>query len=423
VPQDEPPRPPTVSLDEIETAVPAGELRALNEAILARPASFSTNPKLERVVTRRREALNRPGGVDWAHAEALACGAILADGTPIRMTGQDTERGTFSQRHFILHDVATGEPYVSLQHIPQARASFAIYNSPLTETAVLGFEYGYSVHAPEALVLWEAQFGDFANVAQVVIDQFLVAARAKWRQEPGLVLLLPHGYEGQGPEHSSARLERFLQLAAEDNIRIVNCTTAAQYFHILRLQAKTLDAYRRPLIILTPKSLLRQPKAASSLDALSHDRFHPLLLDEWEEDRSRVERLLLCSGKIAVDLIAAADKAPEPPRGTALARLELLYPFPERDVAAVIGRFPNLREVIWVQEEPQNMGAWPFILTWLPLPSSETVSLHYVGRPPRASTAEGSAESHAREQARIVEGALHGAVAVAAQGGAHAGGD
>ncbi|MDQ2744693.1 MAG: 2-oxoglutarate dehydrogenase E1 component, partial [Chloroflexota bacterium] len=309
-------------------------------------------------------------------------------------------------------------PYTPLQHLPQAKASFAVYNSPLTETAVLGFEYGYSVHAPDALVLWEAQFGDFANVAQTIIDQFLMAARAKWRQQPALVLLLPHGYEGQGPEHSSARLERYLQLAAEDNVRIANCTTAAQYFHLLRLQAATLGSGAgsadandgRPLVVMTPKRLLRQPKAASTLDALSEDRFHPVLLDQWEDDPARVERLLLCSGKVAVDLIAAAEKAKQAPTGVAMGRVELLYPFPDKEIARITGRFTNLREVVWVQEEPKNMGAWLYVTACLPSVLPAGISLHYVGRPARASTAEGSPEVHACEQARIVEEALAGKV-------------
>ena len=251
---------------EIETAIPADQIRALNEGLLARPEGFTVNDRLERVLRRRQAALDGANGIDWAHAESLAFASILADGTPIRLSGEDSERGTFSQRHLVLHDTNSGATYTPLQALPQARASFAVYNSPLSEAAVLGFEYGYSIHAPEALVLWEAQFGDFANAGQVIIDQFLGSARAKWREEPALVLLLPHGYEGQGPDHSSARLERFLQLAGEENLRVANCSSAAQYFHLLRLQAALLDSDRRPLVIMTPKSLLRQPLAASSCE-------------------------------------------------------------------------------------------------------------------------------------------------------------
>ena len=273
------------ALASVATAATQDALLAYSEALLARPDGFTPNAKLERLLARRREAIAKPGGIDWGFAETLAFAAILADGTPIRLAGQDSERGTFSQRHDVLHDAKTGAAYIPLQAIPQARASFAIYNSPLSEASALGFEYGYSVHAPDTLVLWEAQFGDFANAGQVIIDQFIAAARAKWRQLPGLVLLLPHGYEGQGPEHSSGRLERFLQLAAEDNLRVVNCTTAAQYFHLLRAQAKLLDAAPRPLIVMTPKSLLRHPKAGSSLSDLADGSFQPVLVDDQGKTR------------------------------------------------------------------------------------------------------------------------------------------
>jgi 2-oxoglutarate dehydrogenase E1 component len=428
--------------------VPVDDLRALNEALLARPEGFAAPPRLERLLARRRENLERAGGIDWAHAETLAFGTILAAGTPIRLTGQDTGRGTFSQRHLVLHDARSSATYTPLDALPQARASFAIYNSPLSEAAALGFEYGYSVHAPDALVLWEAQFGDFANAAQVLIDQFLAAGRAKWRQMPGLVLLLPHGYEGQGPEHSSARLERYLQLAAEDNLRIANCTTAAQYFHLLRLQAAMLAVAPRPLIVMTPKSLLRHPRAATSLRTLAEGHFAPVLEDEAALERpDAITRLVLCSGKVAVDLAAAIEargtaagaRAGEPVAasvgaqgggraaagsgaadgdgddgahpaqsvaGIAVARLELLYPFPEAALRQVIGRYINLREVVWLQEEPRNMGAWNFVAPRIAplLPSG--VPLRYEGRPERASPAEGFAEMHAAEQARIIASVL-----------------
>src|SRR5205085_733902 len=250
-------------IPEITTAVPGEALCAYNDALLQWPAGFTPHPRLARLLERRRAALDPDGAIDWGLAETLAFAAILADGTPIRLTGQDTERGTFSQRHLVLHDVKSGQTYTPLQALPQARASFAVYNSPLSENGVLGFEYGYNVHAPETLVLWEAQFGDFANAAQVMIDQFIVGARAKWRQYPSLVLLLPHGYEGQGPEHSNARPERFLQLAAYENLRIANLTTAAQFFHLLRRHAALLEQAPRPLVLLTPKRLLRHPRAAA----------------------------------------------------------------------------------------------------------------------------------------------------------------
>ena len=297
--------------------------------------------------------------------------------------------------------------FTPLGALPDARASLAIYNSPLSEAAVLGFEYGYSIHAPETLVLWEAQFGDFANAGQVLIDQFIVAARAKWRQEPGLVLLLPHGYEGQGPEHSSGRLERFLQLAADDNIRVANPTTAAQYFHLLRLQAQSLKAARRPLVVMTPKSLLRHPRAGSSLADLAEGRWQPVIEDADAVARMSVGRLVLCSGKVAVDL-AASDRR-KASDWVAIGRLEQLYPFPIAEVERAIDRYPSLREVVWLQEEPQNMGAWnyaqPHLTTLL---ASRGRPLRYIGRQARASTAEGAHEAHESEQARIVNETLAG---------------
>ncbi len=391
------------------TAVPTQALLDMNSALLAWPEGFTPVSRLARLLARRKEAIEKDGGIDWAHAEALAFASILADGTPIRMSGQDAERGTFSQRHLVLHDANTNARYVPLQALPQARASFAVYNSPLSEAAVMGFEYGYSVHAPDALVLWEAQFGDFANAGQVIIDQFIAAARAKWREYPSLVLLLPHGSEGQGPEHSSARLERFLQLAAEDNLRIANCTTAAQYFHALRLHAAHMRSAPRPFVVMTPKSLLRHPRAASSLRDLAEGSFQPVLDDPQAADRrDRVERLILCSGKIAVDLTAPAESRREPPPWIAVARLELLYPFPETDVAKIVAEYPNLREIVWLQEEPRNMGAWSFVAPRLRKLLPQGVKMRYVGRPERASPAEGLPDMYAAEQAYIIEAAYAG---------------
>jgi len=389
------------------TAVPEQALRDYNDALHTFPEGFALNPKLERQLQRRRGALDREGGIDWAHAEALAFASILADGTPIRMTGQDAERGTFAQRHLVLHDPMTGATHTLLHGVPQARASFAVYNSPLSEAAVLGFEYGYSVYAAETLVLWEAQFGDFANGAQVIIDQFLVAAQAKWRQTSSLVLLLPHGYEGQGPEHSSARLERFLQLAANRNMRIANCTTSAQYFHLLRLQAKLLKAEPRPLVVMTPKSLLRHPLAGSSLSQLSNGRFQPVMDDPNvpEDARERVTRVVLCSGKVYVDLATSPLRAEA--HGVAVVRIEELYPFPADELRAALASYPGLSELIWLQEEPKNMGAWRYIQPLLEDVAGD-LPLRHIGRPDRASPAEGSADAHAGEQARIVEEALSG---------------
>ena len=395
------------ALGSVASAVPANELRAYNEALLARPADFTPNAKLERLLARRREGIEKPGGIDWGFAETLAFAAILADGTPIRLAGQDSERGTFSQRPDTLHDAKTGAVYIPLQALPQARASFAIYNSPLSEVSVLGFEYGYSVHAPKTMVLWEAQFGDFANAGQVVIDQFIAAARAKWRQLPGLTLLLPHGYEGQGPEHSSGRLERYLQLAADDNLRVVNCTTAAQYFHVLRAQAKLLDEAPRPLIVMTPKSLLRHPKAGASLSDLTEGTFQPVLDDpEAQVKPEAVRRLILCSGKVVVDLEAARAAQSDVRDWIAVARVEQLYPYPDAAIEATLRRYPHLSEVVWLQEEPRNMGAWSYIAPRLAAQLLEGVTLRYVGRSERASTAEGMPDVHAAEQARITGEAL-----------------
>ncbi len=400
--------------ETIETAVPAETLARLNEQLLALPEGFHLHPKLERPFSRRRAVFSglssdgEEARVDWAHAEALAFASILADGTPIRLTGQDTSRGTFSQRHLTLHDYQTGATFTPLQALPAAKASFEVWDSPLSEQAVLGFEFGYSVQALDALVLWEAQYGDFVNGAQVIIDQFIISARSKWGQEPALVLLLPHGYEGQGPEHSSARLERFLQQAAEDNLRIANCSTAAQYFHILRRQAKLLAADRRPLVLLTPKSLLRHPLAASPLDELTHGRFHPVLDDSRRLEVTAVRRLILCSGKVYVDLVSSGKLAPEsePGRAVAVVRVEELYPFPAAEIAAIVQRYPRLEEVVWLQEEPRNMGAWTFVAPRLRDLLGPRLPLRYDGRTRRASPAEGSHEWHAREQARLVEAAF-----------------
>jgi 2-oxoglutarate dehydrogenase E1 component len=390
--------------------VPAETLRALNDALLVRPAGFAPNPRLERTLERRRAALDQPGAIDWAHAESLAFASLLSAGVPIRLTGQDAERGTFSQRHLVLHDVKSGARYVPLQKLPEAMASFDVYNSPLSENAALGFEYGYSAHAPDVLVLWEAQFGDFANGAQVILDQFIVAARSKWGQTPALVLLLPHGYEGQGPEHSSARLERYLQLAAADNIRVANCTTAAQYFHLLRRQALLLSADPRPLIVMTPKSLLRHPRAGSSLADLAEGRFQRVIDDAQARQRAaRVTRLVLCSGKVYVvyvDLLTAQEA--QPAEHVAIVRVEELYSFPADELREIMGGYPALHEVVWLQEEPHNMGAWSYMAPRLRELLPPELPLIYVGRPDSASPAEGSLTEHTNAQARIVRDALHG---------------
>jgi 2-oxoglutarate dehydrogenase E1 component len=404
----EPPAPPSEPLpsagtgDAVETAVDAQRLRGLNEELLRVPEGFTVNPKLAKQLERRRETVV-DGGIDWGQAEALAFASLLEDGIPIRLSGQDTERGTFSHRHLVLHDPHTGETVAPIQHLARASASFEVYNSPLSEYAPLGFEYGYSVSAPEALVLWEAQFGDFVNGAQIVVDQFIVAGRSKWKQTSRLTLLLPHGYEGNGPEHSSARLERFLQLGAQENIRVANCTTAAQYFHLLRRQA--LDAVARPLVLMTPKGLLRLRSASSSLEDLAAGRFQPVL-DDSGADPNAVERLVLCSGKVYYDIVG--HELREGAHAVAVARLEQLYPFPAVAVAETLRRYPRLREVVWAQEEPQNMGPWRSIRHRLEEAARETTAegVRYLGRSWKASPSEGYPTAHQREQDRIVRVAL-----------------
>jgi 2-oxoglutarate dehydrogenase E1 component len=390
---------PRGTAGDVLTAVAAGTLRELNDELLRTPEEFTVHPKLARQLERRRVAMEE-GGIDWGQAEALAYASLLVDGIPIRLTGQDSQRGTFSQRHLVLHDVHTAETFTPMQHLGEAIASFEVFNSPLSEYACLGFEYGYSAAAPEALVLWEAQYGDFANGAQIIIDQFISSALSKWRETSRITLLLPHGYEGNGPEHSSARLERFLQLAAQENLRIVNCTTAAQYFHLLRRQA--LDATARPLVVLTPKGLLRLPDASSSLADLTDGRFQSVI-DDSSADKASVQRLVLCAGKIYYDLVG--HRAHEEPAGVAVARIEQLYPFPTEAARELISSYPALDEVVWAQEEPQNMGPWRSIRHRLEETSAD-VPLRYVGRPWRASPSEGYPTAHGIEQDRIARAAL-----------------
>jgi 2-oxoglutarate dehydrogenase E1 component len=391
-----------------ETAVDEGTLRELNAALLRRPEGFTPNPRLEKVLQRRADALGPEGGIDWGHAEALAFASLLSEGTPVRLSGQDAERGTFSHRHLVLHDAETGERLDVLGQLAGARASFEVYNSPLSEMAVVGFEYGYSVADPQVLVLWEAQFGDFVNGAQVMLDQFIAAGEQKWEQTSSLVMLLPHGYEGQGPEHSSARLERFLQLAAEDNLRVVYPTTAAQYFHLLRRQAGLMKTVPRPLIVMSPKSLLRHPLAAARLEQLAEGRFEPLLRDPIPDGGAEgVTRLLLCSGKVYVDLVGSTEEqraeraAIVDADRVAIARVEELYPFPADALREMVAGLPALREIVWAQEEPRNMGAWSYAEPRLRDLAGD-LGVRYVGRPERASPAEGFAHRHNAEQARIV---------------------
>ncbi len=383
----------------IETRVGAKRLRRLTKQLLRVPDGFAVNAKLAGQLERRRAAIEE-GGIDWAHAESLALGSLLLEGIPVRLSGQDTERGTFSHRHLVLHDANTGEIEIPMQKLDSAKASFEVYNSPLSEYACVGFEYGYSTAAPEALVLWEAQFGDFANGAQTIIDQFISSGLAKWKQTSRLTLLLPHGYEGNGPEHSSARVERFLQLAAQENMHIANCTTAAQYFHLLRRQALDLDA--RPLVVMTPKGLLRLKQASSDIAELAHGSFQPIL-DAGVADKSKIRRLVICSGKVYYDIVG--HEVAQAADAVAVARLEELYPFPVEATRELITSYPDLDEIVWAQEEPQNMGAWRTIRHRLE-EAAGGVPVRFVGRPWRASTAEGYPTQHTLEQDRIARAVL-----------------
>jgi 2-oxoglutarate dehydrogenase E1 component len=383
-----------LSAAEVENP-PADQLISLNEQMLSWPPTIKPNPRLAKTLQRRREAMGEAGGIDWGHAEALALASLVVGGTTVRMTGQDIERGTFSHRQSVLHDAETGEAYTPLSHLRQARGTFEICNSPLSETAVLGFEYGFSTAMPDALVIWEAQFGDFVNVAQPIIDQFIASDRAKWGQDSGVVLLLPHGYEGQGPEHSSARLERFLQLCADDNMRVAYPSTPAQYFHVLRRQARTQP--KRPLILMQPKSLLRLSDAASKLSDLTEGRFSAVIDDPIaSQTRDAITRLVFCTGKLYYDLIAQRNPH------VALVRVEELYPWPHEEVARIVDLYPGAAEVVWAQEEPKNMGAWSYVSPRLRMSTGNAMIVRYVGRPERASPAEGYASAHKAEQERIV---------------------
>jgi 2-oxoglutarate dehydrogenase E1 component len=396
--------PPPGEAKRVKTAVTARRVKAINESLKQFPEGFTFfSSRLQSTLRARREALDKgrdEAAIDWATAEELAYATILEDGIAIRLTGQDSERGTFSHRHGVLHDAKTGETFVPLQALPQARAAFEIHDSPLSEAAALGFEYGYSIQEPGRLVIWEAQYGDFINGAQVIIDEFITAAREKWAQTPSLALYLPHAWEGAGPDHSSGRLERFLNLAAKTNLRIANPTTAAQFFHLLRRQALLLKSDPLPLVTLTPKSLLRHPGVAAPLRDFTEGRWQPVMDDDGVKAED-VRRLVLCSGKFYYDL-AASEHRPQHPE-VAIARVEQLYPFPMDDLNAVIGRYPNLQEIVWAQEEPKNMGAWEFMWWRLERLVEGRYPVNYVGRRRSASPAEGSLTAHKANHAMITE--------------------
>jgi 2-oxoglutarate dehydrogenase E1 component len=383
------------------TGFPLDRLAALNAGALAVPEGFSIHPKLKRQLQRRVDGFGPDLALEWAHAETLAFASLLDQGIPVRLSGQDCERGTFSQRHLVFHDHQTGARVLPLAELGSAR--FEVYNSPLSEVGVMGFEYGYSVAAEPDYVLWEGQFGDFVNVAQPIIDQFLAAGREKWGQKANLTLLLPHGYEGQGPEQSSARLERFLQLCGEDNLRVAYPTTPAQYFHLLRRHA--LHPSKRPLVVMTPKSLLRHPRATSPVQDLVDGAFRAVLPDPEVRGREGdITTLLVCAGKVYYDLQGAEGRAAQ--HHLAIARLEQFYPFPESELEALIAGFPNLTEVVWVQEEPQNMGGLSFVGPRLRAAVPGSIPIRAVSRPDRASTAEGRGRDHERNQSRLVREAL-----------------
>jgi 2-oxoglutarate dehydrogenase E1 component len=400
-----PPAPAGLALmTTVDTGVDPERLKLIMRALSRIPEGMHIHDKLKAIVIGKLKLFEEKGRLDWAAAEALAFGSLLVEGVPVRLSGEDSERGTFSQRHFAWWEAGerTSSSYVPLDHIEAGQRAFALYDSPLSEFAVLGFEYGFAVSYPEALVMWEAQFGDFSNGAQVIIDNYLAAGEAKWGQKDGLVLLLPHGFEGQGPEHSSAQLERFLSLCAEGNLRVCVPSTPAQYFHLLRSQAK--DPIKKPLVVMTPKSLLRSPAALSSVAELSTGSFLPVLTEAGDAAIGpKAQRLILCSGKVYYDLVEARQKAGR--KDIAIARLERLYPFPAQELRALLAGRDALKDLVWVQEEPENRGAWRFVKVCLEASLPE-YRLRYIGRKASASPATGSHSRHEEEQAALLAEAV-----------------
>ena len=390
-----------------ESAVNKELLLKVGRAITNVPASFNLNRKIARQLAQKEEMFKTGEGIDWATAEALAFGTLLAEGYFVRLSGQDTRRGTFSQRHAAFTDQENEDSYIPLNHISEGQEEIEIINSPLSEAGVLGFEYGFSLADPKALILWEAQFGDFANGAQVIIDQFIASGEVKWLRMSGLVMLLPHGYEGAGPEHSSARLERYLQLCAEDNMQVCYCTTPASYFHVLRRQMKR--NFRKPLIMMTPKSLLRHKLCVSTLDEFGPGTsFHRILWDDRPiQDDNKIKRVVLCSGKVYYDLYEEREKRDED--DICLLRLEQLYPFPSGSLAKELSRFPNA-DIVWCQEEPKNMGGWsfaqPFVEEVMEKTHPKQNRLKYAGRAAAASPATGLYKRHVKEQNALIDEAL-----------------
>lgn len=396
---------PARRVAEVETRVERERLVMLLEKLTDLPEGFQVHPTLKKWLAARREMARGERPLDWSAGEALALATVTADGYRVRMSGQDTVRGTFSHRHSVLHDQEDGRTYMPLAHVADDQAPVEIFNSPLSEAGVLGFEYGYSLDWPDALVIWEAQFGDFVNAAQVIIDQFLASAEDKWQRLSGLVLLLPHGFEGQGPEHSSARLERFLMLAAQDNIQVINPTTPAQLFHALRRQV--IRRWRKPLIVMSPKSLLRHPAATSTLDELAGGRFQRIIPDELQRDQPP-ERVILCSGKVYYDLIQHRNAYSR--EDIPVIRVEQLYPLFESELESVLEMYPDGTRVYWVQEEPQNMGGWPHMRFRFGETLCRRWPLRNVCRPEASSPSTGSAASHKLEQQQLLEEAFGGGV-------------
>jgi multifunctional 2-oxoglutarate metabolism enzyme len=391
---------PVGVLPAVETGVSRDRLELVHKKLTTFPPAFEPHPKLKKLIEKRAAMLEKDA-IDWAAGEALAFGSLVLQGIPVRLSGQDSRRGTFSQRHSVLVDYRSGSEYAPLNDLSKDQAPFRAYDSLLSEFGVMGFEYGYSIGNGDALVCWEAQFGDFINEAQVIVDQFIVAGEDKWDQASGLVLLLPHGFEGQGPEHSSARLERFLTLAAEDSIQLTQPTTPSQYFHVLRRQMAR--SVRKPLIVMTPKSLLRDPRARSATSDLIEGHFKETLDDSSIENPEEIERILFCSGKVAYDLKAQRDKRNVP---VAVVRVEQLYPFPYKQLLETFERYPNATSLRWIQEEPENMGGWFFMRQWLARRLPERLTLDYVARPESASPATGSARVHEQEEEDILEAAF-----------------
>ena len=390
---------PPYNFKGFDTRVPKAQLKHIAERLTQFPDGFNANKKIIRQLNTKLKAFNADTGIDWGMGEALAFGSLLMDGTPVRLSGQDSERGTFSHRHSVLYDNETRERYVPLLDLKEGQAQFCVHNSLLSEAAVLGFDYGYSLDYPQMLSMWEAQFGDFVNGAQVIIDQFLTCSESKWGRMSGLVMLLPHGYEGQGPEHSSARLERFLQACAENNIQVCNLTTPAQYFHVLRRQMKR--EFKKPLIIMAPKSLLRHKDGVSKVENFTDNEFWSILDDEVVT-RKTAKRVVFCSGKVYYDL--SAYRKVNKIKDTAIVRLEQFYPLNTDLLKRIVANYPKAKDIVWCQEEPKNMGGWTFIAPRM----METIERmpRYAGRGEAASPAVGSLAIHKYEQAKLVEEAF-----------------